>query len=144
MTFVNYYKVLGIKDHASVEEIKRAYRTLAFRYHPDHNKGGLQGDIRFREIKDAYEVLTDPMKRKHFDAGLRSHHSYSPVYGFGKQVSVSPQAHEAAQPVVDTSEPETKGKYSVLKPLVLILITITLMYLIMDPPPWLANIFGNK
>ncbi len=144
MTFVNYYKVLGIKDHASVEEIKRAYRTLAFRYHPDHNKGGTHGDVRFREIKDAYDVLTDPMKRKHFDAELRSRNTYSPVYGFGKLVPESPTANDAAQRPVAASKPETTDKYNILKPVVLILITIALMYLIMDPPPWLANIFGNK
>jgi len=144
MTFINYYKVLGVKDYASVEDIKRAYRSLAFRYHPDHNKGGVHGESRFREIQEAYEVLMDPLKRKHFDAELRSRLTYSPVYGFGKSVSISPVMNYEPEPHSEPSKPEMAKKTGFWKPVVLILITIALMYLIMDTPPWLANIFGNK
>ena len=144
MTKVNYYKVLGIKDHASMAEVKKAYRALAFRYHPDHNKGGQNGEERFREIKEAYEVLTNPAQKRHFDAELNSFHFSAPAYGIGKIYSET----DVKVPFSDneTDEPRVKNStYAVfLKPLLLILITIALMYLIMDPPPWLANIFGNK
>ncbi len=144
MTGVNYYKILGIKDFSTIEEIKKAYRALAFRYHPDHNKGGLSGEARFREIKEAYEVLTDPVKKRQFDARLGSFQFSAPAYGIGKIYSEMPPS--APNDRTNTpAEAINKGKNICFwKPVVLILITIALMYLIMDPPPWLANIFGNK
>ena len=144
MTSVNYYKILGIKDHASVTEVKKAYRALAFRYHPDHNKEGQNGEIRFREIQEAYEVLTDPVKKRQFDAQLRSVHFSAPAYGIGKIYSDTP--HPATDQLKDHMDHEiVKGRnIGFWKPVVLILITIALMYLIVDPPLWLANIFGNK
>ncbi len=144
MIKVNYYKVLGIKDHASVTEVKKAYRTMAFRYHPDHNKSGQSGEERFREIKEAYEVLTNPVRKRQFDAELSSFHFSAPAYGRGKIYSEN-TANESFSGEETNKGTAKKSTYAVfLKPLVLILITIALMYLIMEPPRWLANIFGNK
>ena len=62
----DYYEVLGIDRNASEEEIKRAFRRLAFKYHPDHNHNDEAGE-KFKEINEAYEVLCDPEKRAAYD-----------------------------------------------------------------------------
>ena len=67
MAFIDYYKVLGVKSDASQEEIKRAYRRMAKRYHPDTNKDAPDAKERFQEINEANEVLSDPEKRKKYD-----------------------------------------------------------------------------
>ncbi|HJV34824.1 J domain-containing protein [Geomonas sp.] len=63
----DYYEVLGLKKGASVEEIKRAYRKLAVKYHPDKNPGDKQAEDRFKEINEAYAVLSDPKKKEQYD-----------------------------------------------------------------------------
>lgn len=65
--FKDYYALLGIKKNASAEEIKRAYRKLARKYHPDLNPGDRQAEARFKDIGEAYEVLSDPEKRSKYD-----------------------------------------------------------------------------
>lgn len=67
MAFIDYYKVLGVEKNASQEEIRKAYRKLAKRYHPDLNKESPDAKERFQEINEANEVLSDPEKRKKFD-----------------------------------------------------------------------------
>jgi curved DNA-binding protein len=63
----DYYEVLGLKKGASAEEIKRAYRKLAVKYHPDKNQGDKQAEEHFKEINEAYAVLSDPQKKEQFD-----------------------------------------------------------------------------
>jgi molecular chaperone DnaJ len=65
----DYYKILGVGKNASDEEIKKAYRKLARRYHPDRNQGDKQAEERFKEISQAHDVLSDPEKRKAYDRG---------------------------------------------------------------------------
>lgn len=67
MDYKDYYKILGVTKNASREEIKKAYRRLAVKYHPDKNRGDKQAEERFKEIGEAYEVLKDPEKRKKYD-----------------------------------------------------------------------------
>lgn len=67
MAFIDYYKVLGIKNDASQDEIKKAYRRMAKRYHPDTNKDDPNAKERFQEINEANEVLSDPEKRRKYD-----------------------------------------------------------------------------
>lgn len=63
----DYYKTLGVPRSASPEEIKKAYRKLAMQYHPDRNKGDKGAEARFKEISEAYAVLSDGEKRKQYD-----------------------------------------------------------------------------
>ena len=63
----DYYDILGVKKNASQDEIKKAYRDLAMKYHPDRNKSK-ESEEKFKEINTAYAVLSDPEKRKTYDA----------------------------------------------------------------------------
>ena len=67
MEFVDYYKILGIDKQASAEEIKKAYRKLARKMHPDLNPSDKEAHKKFQEINEANEVLSDPEKRKKYD-----------------------------------------------------------------------------
>src|SRR5574344_3120238 len=95
----NYYKILGVSKNASQDEIKKAYRKLAIKLHPDRNPGDKEAEARFKEATEAYEVLSDDEKRPIYDqyghAGLEgmgggagggySHafHDFSDIFGGG-------------------------------------------------------------
>ncbi|MCI5523027.1 MAG: DnaJ domain-containing protein [Treponema sp.] len=63
----DFYKTLGVEKNASAEEIKKAYRNLAFEYHPDRNAGDKNAEEKFKKINEAYSVLGDEAKRKEYD-----------------------------------------------------------------------------
>ena len=65
--FKDYYAILGVSKTATPEEIKQAFRKLARKFHPDVNPGNKQAEAKFKEINEAYEVLSDPDKRKKYD-----------------------------------------------------------------------------
>lgn len=67
MDYIDYYKVLGLGKTASADDIKKAYRKLARKYHPDLNPNDKEAEKRFKEINEANEVLSDPDKRKKYD-----------------------------------------------------------------------------
>jgi curved DNA-binding protein len=67
MTFKDYYKILGVGKTATQDEIKKAYRKLANKYHPDKTKGDKAAEEKFKEINEANEILSDPAKRKKYD-----------------------------------------------------------------------------
>jgi curved DNA-binding protein len=67
MEYKDYYKILGVERNANKDDIKRAYRKLALKTHPDRNPGNPKAEERFKEINEAYQVLSDPEKRSRFD-----------------------------------------------------------------------------
>ncbi len=93
MARLDYYAVLEIEPDSSDESIKKAYRKLALKYHPDHNQGKTDAEVRIRELNAAYEVLSKPDSRKAYDR-LRFGGYRQQVDGFG------PAAEEAPDPGV--------------------------------------------
>ncbi len=75
----DYYKTLGVEKGASADEIKKSYRKLAMKHHPDRNKGDKASEEKFKEISEAYAVLSDDEKKKQYDAfgDSRFHQQYS-------------------------------------------------------------------
>ena len=67
MEYKDYYKILGVDRKATQDEIKKAFRKLAMKYHPDQNKDNKQAEEKFKEINEAYEVLSDPQKSERYD-----------------------------------------------------------------------------
>ena len=63
----DYYDILGIKRDASAETIKKAFRKLAKKYHPDSNAGNPQAEQMFKDVNEAYSILSDPEKKKLYD-----------------------------------------------------------------------------
>jgi molecular chaperone DnaJ len=78
----DYYKVLGVGKNAAEAEIKKSYRKLARQYHPDRNQGDKQAEERFKEISVAYDVLSDPEKRKAYDRGTGPFANFNMPGGF--------------------------------------------------------------
>jgi len=80
----DYYKVLGVKKTAPEAEIKKAYKKLAFKYHPDKNPGDSKAEERFKEISEAYAVLSDKKKRTQYDqfgsSGFQQRYSQEDIF----------------------------------------------------------------
>ena len=77
----NFYQVLGVAENATQDEIKKAYRKLAVKHHPDKNRGNKQAEERFKKISEAYDVLGDEKKRTQYDAMRKGYGGY---YGGGQ------------------------------------------------------------
>ncbi|MBW1916872.1 MAG: molecular chaperone DnaJ [Deltaproteobacteria bacterium] len=86
----DYYQILGVPRDAKEEDIKKKYRQLALKYHPDRNPGDKEAEERFKEASEAYEVLRDPQKRRLYDqygheglrdTGFTGFHDFSDIFG---------------------------------------------------------------
>ena len=91
----DFYKILGVSKNATLQEIKKAYRKLARKYHPDLNPGDKTAEMKFKEMTEAYEILKDPKKRKQYDTfgsvrgNFRDARKYSNFEGFNFNTSGS-------------------------------------------------------
>jgi curved DNA-binding protein len=81
---MSYYETLGVSKDSSAQDIKKAYRKLAMKYHPDKNKGDKAAEEKFKKISEAYAVLSDPEKRKQFDtfgeSGFQQRYSQEDIF----------------------------------------------------------------
>ena len=77
----DYYEVLGIQKNASEDEMKKAYRQMAKKYHPDLHPNDKEAEEKFKEVNEAYEVLSDPSKKERYDQF--GHAGVDPSYGGG-------------------------------------------------------------
>ncbi|MCW3072067.1 MAG: heat shock protein DnaJ domain protein [Bacteroidetes bacterium] len=120
MAFTNYYIVLGVSNTASFEEIKAAYRELAKKYHPDKNPGNKAAEDFFKEVQQAYAVLSNAEKRKKFDLkfgyGTRPEASakkagYTPPYsGNAYQYAQQQAQYRQQQQARPNAQPKPKAK----------------------------------
>src|SRR5687768_4065396 len=96
--YKDYYKILGVSRNASDDDIRKAFRKLAREYHPDVAKNKSQAEEKFKEINEAYEVLSDPEKRKKYDTlgeDWKQAAGFGPRPGAGQyRTSRSPTANE--------------------------------------------------
>ncbi len=83
-----YYEVLGIAPNASAEEIRRAYHMLAFQCHPDRHQESEESHKKMKEINEAYDILSDPIKRREYDLP-RGYCSKVPKFKKGSKVKIS-------------------------------------------------------
>lgn len=84
----DYYDILGVSKSASAEEIKKAYRKMAIKYHPDKNPGDKEAEEKFKEAAEAYEILRDPEKRRRYDQYGHQAEAFGGAGGFGGGMSM--------------------------------------------------------
>ena len=77
----DYYEVLGVTKDSDENAIKKAYRQLAKKYHPDMNPGDAEAEAKFKEVNEAYDVLSDPDKKAKYDQ--YGHAAFDPASGMG-------------------------------------------------------------
>ena len=102
----NYYDILGVNKSATQDEIKKAYRKLARKYHPDVNKDDPQAETRFKEINEAHEVLSDSEKRAQYDRYGEGYGQYANV---GNAANWAAQGDQGYQYYTQTVAPEDMG-----------------------------------
>jgi curved DNA-binding protein len=116
MDYKDYYKILGIDRKSDEAEIKRVYRKLALKYHPDRNPGDKQAEEKFKEINEAYQVLSDPTKRARYDQLGESYSSWqqdgAPANGFNWQEWYSPNQGRSARTDTGNFEDLFGGNFS--------------------------------
>jgi curved DNA-binding protein CbpA len=125
----NYYRALELRPTASQTDIRKAYRALAHKYHPDKNTGNNNSAEIFRDIKEAYEVLSNPLKKRQYDT-VRST-PFSTPYSFSKHTGANSSKDENIH-VKEKSQPEKPENKNLdwLKPVILIVIALISVWVI--------------
>ncbi|RMH34091.1 MAG: J domain-containing protein [Acidobacteria bacterium] len=142
---MNYYKVLGISPRASASEIKRAYRRLAKQYHPDLHGGSEEATKRFALIAEAYEILSDPQKRKDFDRQLAQSANgedsilFSDNYYARKlrQIALERRYNQIVDRIIEAEREEVIALQKVIFPLVALFLSI--FFVAIFRPRFFAN-----
>jgi curved DNA-binding protein len=98
MDYKDYYKIIGVDKQASQQDVKKSYRKLARKYHPDVNPGNKDAEARFKEINEAYEVLSDPEKRQKYDELGSSYQQWQHTGGDPRGFDWSQWMGNTAQP----------------------------------------------
>ena len=139
----NYYTILGVSLTATAEDIKKAYRAMAMKHHPDHNPDSKLAEIKFEAIKEAYDVLSNLTLKRQYDASRRSLALSPMTYqrelrNVANYTNTNPsQGFE----IVEDDEPIVEKK-SLLKPFILLILSfvITLLIIILTKK-WLGLSF---
>jgi molecular chaperone DnaJ len=108
----DYYFILDVTENASFGEIKKAYRVLAQKYHPDRNQGDKRSEDIFKEINEAYETLTDPYKKAEYDNNMQHHRRFKHVDDYNFESSYR-ESNFVKHPFVDSIKNEKKKKPSI-------------------------------
>lgn len=98
MNYKNYYDILGVSRNASQDEIKKAYRKLAAKYHPDKNPDDKSAEEKFKEVGEAYEVLKDPEKRKFYNRAGKDWKQYQRAGGTADDFDWAQYARQRQRP----------------------------------------------
>ena len=143
MAFKNYYILLGIKNTASQEEIKLAFRNLAKKYHPDINHHDQETETIFKEIQEAYEILSDVEKRKKYDLKFSYASNYQQIknkrypsytgnaYQYAQQHARYQQQHKNESSQQKNVVPEKKSEKDPYLFVISIVIALLLLIFIM-------------
>jgi curved DNA-binding protein CbpA len=126
----NHYRILGVKADATQEEIKKSYRKLAFKFHPDKNNGDLAVSDRFTEIQEAYQILSNIQKRKTFDKFWKIYLNEQSIY--------LPMEEENVSPTRDYT-----NLYIFLAAVAIIVITIFAIYYSIKPKYQYSNVLQH-
>lgn len=118
---IDYYEVLGVQKNATTDEIKKAYRNLAFKYHPDRNPDDKAAEEKFKQISAAYDVLGDETKRRNYDLGgyTGNENNYQQAYNQYQYDSSTQdyydqffnQSYRYSYSNYQKEEPEYSGRY---------------------------------
>lgn len=135
----NWYIILGVSKTANLKEIKSAYRRLAKQFHPDKNQGDKSAEERFKEVQQAYMVLSNPEKRRKFDQGSSGTGSYVKKKQYGRYNGnayqyAQQQARQQQRTQEEDDEYDIANRYKTELNYILIsfIVALILLYLIVS------------